>query len=751
MQTPEDFASLAPSIQQSSDEQQPSEQVSLTKQLSPNYLSASADASPASEHTVAKGSGKTASTLLPNSLRNNGLTTAAVASAGLVLPLVVDGALASSLPPLPTIPLPSVNAAEGNPSQTVSTAQGTGVDPQVDLVNTAAFSNSGASQSAAVQFATAQISTAQFATAQSSPAGASLLARNPDGSWTLAHGARPGGQSATQSGSETGRQTQLVAAQLAQETANTCSGSDCQRLAYINNKMPEAEQTVRNIQQQLDEFTAEHGQSNLPAYQKVLTDRIAEISKQESQLATDIAETRGYIGQLQARLSTVDADLALPGQLLAQSSKYQSTWSDLQQAERQLLEEFSRASIDATQLNQIYAVYQEHQQKLQRIAHSVLSNHLLDPNSEPPDIIYEAPAALDVMQALVIATHQEKVQLLRDATIDNIEQRLRLRQQTLARNISTYEQLQRDLESNQAIVRQYKAERDRINANVGGQRLAASQLPPEVALASTAEPSAVIQKASQLRQQLEEGTVAKALLGIVVAAGCIAAVTRRRKASRKAGVSVPVISQMPQPTASTAQMQSSNAPALQLAATLPVAQAEIPIHPAHNARRNSTWDDIAQDSRVQGSSAQDSNTQDSGNNLLAEMIALIDEKLPNSEPPIENLDLSIEIMARELNRALEESNAESCFAKEVAARNIEPVQLSLEDIDIFAEKAIHWVLQDLEESLPISEFHEDDELESAELGEVSASEVGKPSLANLQRSGTRFMSPRFATAKVGVR
>ena len=470
--------------------------------------------------------------------------------------------------------------------------------------------------------------------------------------------------------------------------------------------MPEAEQAIQRIQQQLDEFSAKHGQTNLPAYKQVLSDRIIEISKQKSELANDIAETQGYIGQLQTRLSTVQADLSLPARLLAQNETYQSVWQELLQSEDQLLEEYSQANIDATKLNQIYTVYRKQQQKLQRADQDDLSNYQLKQGAEATEINYEAHAALEIMQALVVAVHQERVQMLRSDTIDSIEQRLQLRQQTLTQNITTYETLQRELGENQAIVQQYKAERDRINASAAGQQLAASQSTAEAD--TSAELSPAIQQASQLRLKLEDGTVAKALLGIVVAAGCIAAATRRRKKA----IAVPVLNQLPQPALPPSQLLMPNR----------VRSQPLALAPAYG-------------------SLPSSNASDSS--LLEEMIAVIEEKSSAIvEPPIEELDLSIEIMARELNRVLEKTSAESRFAEEVAARNINPVRISLEDIDIFAEKAIQWALQDLEKSLPIGEIYP--KTVSLKPEYLSLPTALRPSLEKLQLAGRRLIGPRFA-------
>ncbi|MEL7141959.1 MAG: hypothetical protein AAFY33_07855 [Cyanobacteria bacterium J06643_4] len=677
---------------------------------------------------------------------------AAAASAGIVLPLIGEAAVAA--PETNDAHIPTAQLAADRSSASVSTAvalsQGEGISPQIAAADQVAFSKGVTTHAAAP-----------------------LLARGSDGHWTLAH------QGAN------AYATQAVVSQIAQQTAQVpLSSTDSRQLAYIDRQLPEAQQTVLAIQQRLDAFAAKHGQGDVNAYKQVLSDRITEIGQQKVRLASDIAETQSAIGQLRVRLSAVQVDVSLPERLLSQDAGYQSTWAQLQQSEQRLLEEFSKADIDATVLNQIYAVYRQQQQVLQRSAHASLSNYLIA--AEGPSLLSQAPAALDVMQALVVATHQEKVQLLRQGTIVKIEERLQTRQTLLAQNITAYEQIQQELAAAQAVVAQLQSERSQITQGGGesgstGRNVASERLTNFAAPESGQQPSGAIATAQTLEAKLPEGTLAKTLLGIVVAAGGIAAIAYKRNQRKKAAVPVlPAFNALPQANypagllPSSSRKPVSNALALpavspvaaqagSLAATMrPSIPAELLVATSRNAKQSTKQSAdrgrLSQElfkELVTVAEQENAIHQKNGENLPEQALsekALSEKALPESPteiPSDDDLAFSIEILARELDDYLGQPSTESQFANEIYFRDIEPVRLSLKEIDTFAEKAIHWVLQDLTGGLTleaeVSEVSEVDRL-TEELYDIRR-EFAMSGLPSLQLTQADMAGPRFASAK----
>ncbi|MEO1395451.1 MAG: hypothetical protein AAFV90_21320 [Cyanobacteria bacterium J06634_5] len=532
---------------------------------------------------------------------------AAVASAGIVMPLAGDGAIAANTydDAANEAVVPQVQAASVRSFEAVGERQV--VLPQVAQRNGAVFSTGytalseqyiaqaaaergNRSLAADRSFAADRVATDKEATARA--ATVPLIAKGADGNWSLAYQAQ-NAQDTQALIAQLAEKTQQVPAQQAsvqqtsaQQTSLTssaapsanlsagssavtaqavpvstvsttatptatpakatlppmpCTGTECRGLDYIEKQLPIAQAKVQAAQKVLTDFETEHGQQDMAAYQKVLNDRIAEIAGQSVTLEASIDETRRVITQLKMRLVTVNADLGFAEQVLAQDSAYQTVWERLKQSEQKVIDEFSQANIDATALNETYADYQYHQQWLQRTVQEALGNYLTAPNVDTPDFVYQAPAALNTMQDLVIATHEYQVQQLRKDTIAEINKRLKARKAELVGNVGEYETLQRALSEAKTLVLQYEQGRDRITDPLATpSTLAPSAV--ETGQAGTAgnelngETSA-LSRARALSLELPDGTLAKSLLGVVVAAGAIAtatAVTRRKRAAKRA-------------------------------------------------------------------------------------------------------------------------------------------------------------------------------------------------------------------------
>ena len=446
-------------------------------------------------------------------LQTGALTSAA---AGVVLPLAADNAIAYQ--PASAEPISSAQATPTNR------------DSVTDAV----------SQSKAVLAQTSQPAQASFSVAQAAPVDkqtgeTSLIKQAEDGSWTLAvpSGSSSGTPAGVSSGPAETQSTLRELRELSQKTPRAqtaCTGGDCKGLAYIDKQLPKAQQQVKEAQAKLQSFEAAHAQQNMTSYQKVLASRLSEIIQQQSKLTVSIEQTQQRVGNLKQQLADMDAEVGLAQRALNQSPEYQTKWEQLQQTEQNLIEEFSRANIDATVLNEIYGDYEYQQAALQRVAPEVLGSYLMDPNTVIPSFIQRVPDSLNVVQSLVTATHDQQVQLLRQETIGKIEQKLKTRQSELAGNVGEYEQLQREEEQALQLVAQYETEREAIASKQSSQPQNASS---DLALA----------RARKLAPQLPEGSNAQAIIYTILAAGAIATLSAYRKSKQRSFV--PTLSLQP--------------------------------------------------------------------------------------------------------------------------------------------------------------------------------------------------------------
>ena len=661
----------------------------------------------------------------PNWKRTGALTGVAVASAGIVLPLAREQAIAYKAQSPPDTVQPK-NAARQAQSEPLKGA----LKPQTSQTAQASFSSQTASQ----------VSTESSPSIDRSSDAAPLLARAQDGSIRLSY------QPSTAAG---GEQTQAVLTQLVAETqaqSNLAQASDPQTKgqADIPAKLPEAQQEVQRLRQKIADFEAERGQKDMQAYQKVLASRMSEIAEQKTRLEANIERNQRILTQLKVRLLTVDADLSLANHVLAADTEYQAVWARLQKSEQNLLEEFSSANIDATRLNEIYADYKYHQQWLSQVAEQVFPGYVMSDETAKPSFISQAPAAIDIMQNLVLATHQDQVQRLRQSTIDGIEGRLQARHDHLLTDIGIYEQMQRELSTAEQQVAQYEQGEQGEQAaapSAGKAQLVADTTTRE---GRSPQPSSAVSQAAQLAPYFPNGTVSKTLLGIVVAAGAIATAlvqhrSHRRKPFDKSAGTIDSFAIAPeslsgQPSASTPATlnlygetgETTSARTAQdedLIATVLSAVEVEEVEPISIDKLVAELLEITRDeqrptpSLLETEQTEEEPTEDV---LLAELMDVIERPSPNPNgkgqaemevmtPPVLSTEvvekiLGVEVMAKELDDILRASETAPApllspsMLPEVASvrtASSEPVKLSVREIDLFAEQVIQWVLNDL--------------------------------------------------------
>lgn len=660
--------------------------------------------------------------------RTKTLTGVAAASASMMLPLAGEQAIAydnqansSSIQQQDAAS--HVNAQTSAPAQALASA-----NPQASQDAQAKFSLSGA--------------TASNPLSNSPPNDASvaapLLARAQDGTLRLAY-QPPTDVSAAQ--------TQNILSRLVGAAQSQAATAQANRQDYIASKLPAARQEVQQLKQQLADFEAARGQQDMLAYQKVLSSRMSEITEQRTRLDANIERNQRAIAQLKMQLLTVNADLALPAQVLAADTEYQAVWAKLQQAEQNLLEEFSKANINATRLNEIYADYKYHQQWLARRADQAFPSYVTAEKTVTPRFLSEAPAAIDIMQNLVVATHEDQVQQLRQDTIYTVEQRLQGRNAQLVADVGRYEQMKRELTTAEQLVAEYEqAEGSQTDGQAvlvsnSTQSSSASGLP-------AMQSAAVVSQAQMLAQYFPEGTLPKVLLGIVVAAGAIATAAIQHRDSRQRPFNsdrnldlliepakpAPAIAQSaPNPDFSQFSLYGetvSDQDALDesllssVLSTVRVEEAEPVSTEALVAElleiTRETFDrDAEQDAKLDCALANfnDKPEQDSyaetartEAELVEELTAIVREpdKTPRQSPvltaeAIENI-LGIEVMAKELDDIIKAANSmrvpsmipsAAAVAESWQAASTEPVKLSVRAVDLFAEQVIRWVLADL--------------------------------------------------------
>ena len=551
----------------------------------------------------------------------------------------------------------------------------------------------------------------------------SLITKDKDGNWTLSQALpqQTGTGQASDYQAKEAQRAQVAVAQLAKAAAGTngdglsqqvCQGGSCGGLAYIDSQLPKARQQVKSIQSQIQQFEATRAQQDMGAYRQVLAARMAEIDQQKNQLTISTAQTRQQIDGIKTRLAAVDPDglgVAIVDRALFQDALYQAAWTKLVGSENSLLEEFSSANIDATALNEIYGDYQFQQQALQRAAADALGSYLATTNNSLPSFIQQSPDALSLLQDLTTSAYEYQVQLLRLGTIDQITQKLLVRQRQLSSDMGQYEQLQRQQVIAQQQVSQYEQAREKILTQ---QEAEQEEVIADGAIASKATSGAALARARELAPQMPEGSAAQIVIFAVLAAGAIAAISARRTAKQTVlpnwvleGADSPL---MLQGVSTHRAARAAISPALalsELAGSAPASTQTFPHH-AVLPSLDHFFAGITSNEPAEGFEQR----------MLAELQAITGQaahvvnEVPAASYSAED-SLTIEIMTRDLDHMFQKAalngnldgssdespsgNLEGSLLNEINERAKASTKLPLKEVDAFADHAVRWILKDL--------------------------------------------------------
>ncbi len=511
--------------------------------------------------------------------------------------------------------------------------------------------------------------------------------------------------------------------------------------AGTDSKLFAARQQVQQLQQKVADFEATHGQQDMSAYRNVLASRMAEIAEQGTQLDANIERNQRLLTQLKVRLLTVDADVSLPDQVLGADEEYQAVWARLQKAEQNMQEEFSAANVDGTRLNEIYSDYKYHQQWLAKAAEQAFPKYAMSDEAAQIGFISKAPVAIDIMQNLVVATHQDRVQQLRKDTLDVISQRLQGRHSQLVADIGQYEQLKGELSTATQVVAEYEPAETQRASTAKGQLVVDRSTAPE------SEGSAVSQ-AQLLAPYFANGTLSKTLLGIAIAAGALAtaAVHHRNQRQQRLGHLSPLEGLDLQSTSSASQRSPLASPqpleAFSIApAAVETSFSSFSLYGEADAERGELENELLTTvlSSIGPESAPPISTDELmaelleitrgdkalaahrtgsvGNqpvvaasalkaeaSLVSELSAIINEADDTGQTAVPALTvesvesiLGVEVMAKELEDIMSVSGPTLAPSRILPTRAAltEPIKLSVREIDLFAEQVIRWVLNDL--------------------------------------------------------
>lgn len=523
-----------------------------------------------------------------------------------------------------------------------------------------------------------------------------------DNSWSLSY--------ATQANTtQVNRAVQSVIAKVVADTtqAKACADSSCRRLSYIRSQLPVVTAKVQRLEEQLKDFSWQHGQGDIGAYKTAIANRISEVSNQKQQLDIELDQTRLRAEQLKSQLSSADVGINSAEQILAKDTIYQVLWAQLVAVEENIQKEYGQVNTDGTALNQLYGEYQTLLGKTQAAAREALNRYLLAGGSQTSDITYYPGVATETFGALLVETHQQKVQQLRQRKLAALEIGLTSRQHRLSSKLGEYERLQRELLSEQGVLDSYQAERDHIVATSPEAALKVSAIPTHNAQSFVA--------AQTLLPMLPSGSIAKTLLGIAVAASTLAAAAHRRSQKNASMLGTRILEILPTSRTASRLSNSRTASSSHTASSHTAS--------SHTAKRVEAQPqmislaDITEERQTEGSAAKAIEIASAKEIEIVESegsleVLFATEEMPEqrssfcvvndlgefeiSESAVQSLDeFAVGIKADDFNQALEKLTPEDLLPLEINSRDIAPVRLPVAEADLFLDQALDWILEDL--------------------------------------------------------
>ncbi len=503
-----------------------------------------------------------------------------------------------------------------------------------------------------------QPSANQLATASTLTNPNLLIARADDGSWQLA--------------------SRVVAAISPSASASTSISASASTTATPASE-PESRgqaaliQIVQNTALASPDCTARDCQR--------LRDRLTPLTQQKHELLERIAQTEQTISRQQNLLQSVAVDRNLAVRILSQDLTYQAVWQRLQQVDQKWTATYKNAPSSSAVLESLSKDYQYHQQWLGQIATETLDRYLQTQSGEA-EALEKSPVALNAMQDLIVATDQVQGQQLRRASI---EQSIEQIQQQLEARVNDYNRQQAAGRTASATPRndQYSGQ----NGERGDSAIARAQI---------------------MMADFPDGSLPKAILSIVVAAGAIATATAIAKQQANTlqshdfahdfetylpmqNAAKPTVSPISpnQNAGHSERIASSNAPQRTPKRTL--AQLE-------NDWISELWDITGRS--ISEHAANEHSADINQPDALPEEHRLLETSASKATvSTAADETLTLELMANELAEWVEQVTTNDVFHSNSGtasgSSDPTPLRLPIEEVDRFAEQALLWILNEV--------------------------------------------------------
>jgi polysaccharide biosynthesis transport protein len=299
-----------------------------------------------------------------------------------------------------------------------------------------------------------------------------------------------------------------------------CQSGACKGLEFVNAQIPQVQQRVEDLRQQLQGFQQQHDLSDPAAQGQRLSAFSREIANQQATLQTSLPKVRSSQVMLQQQMGL--ADSAIAKTLLHQSSNYQTLLDQLRTIELEIAQESTRFQINAEKVESLQQKHRELQLQLRLEARQIALNYL---STHPTIAITESvetPVPPEMALRWIETTQYLQVLEIRQQSLKRAETLLAQQTEQWAALSRQYSQVEQELHTATGTLNQYLAKRQELEPQAAQQKIAWEVIaPPELIHDQTGQPAPTI---PNLQRDLSAGIAFSMLL----ATGAAIALDRRK-------------------------------------------------------------------------------------------------------------------------------------------------------------------------------------------------------------------------------
>ncbi|WP_416670316.1 GumC family protein [Egbenema bharatensis] len=317
-----------------------------------------------------------------------------------------------------------------------------------------------------------------------------------------------------------------VLAQLAHtyvDYGQECRSESCKGLQFIETQIPQIQQKIAALRDEIQDFHQQYGLKNLEAQVRIFSTRAAEVAQQQAEITGKQAEARQKLNELQARMA-LSPEESIAQTLLEQDSRYQSQLQQFRQLDRQIAMGLSTYRAAGTDLAALEEQHRGLVEKLHEEAGQVLARHINHPEANLQDPVFQDPALLELLQQAIGTIHYLNILEIRQQTIQQAETEITERKQELAVILRHYADLRQKLQAKTQILQQYFDRQNLLEAQTM-QQDAVWQVVAEPELATNAEGQPKADYLHNLRNDFASAAILGVMMGVAV--GVVAEEKRR--------------------------------------------------------------------------------------------------------------------------------------------------------------------------------------------------------------------------------